>query len=158
MMESAYFDTSALVKRYVTESGSRWINSLLVFPCTLTVFTSQLTLVETTCAFSRRMREGSLSSQDYEELLKAFRYDIEYRYIVADVMPITVETACELSETHPLLRAYDAIHLATALLINCEIVRNNKPPLTFICADKRLLEIAQAENLQTENPNDKTDE
>ena len=73
-------------------------------------------------------------------------------------MPITIETACQLSGSYPLLRAYDAIHLATALLINCEIIRNNKPPLTFICADKRLLEIAQAENLRTENPNDKADE
>jgi hypothetical protein len=154
MMEAAYFDTSALVKRYVTEAGSRRINALLVSPCTLTVFTSQLTLVETTCAFSRRMREGALTLKNYRELLAAFRYDTEYRYIVADVMPITVETACELAGRHP-VRAYDAVQLATALLINGEIVRNNKPPLTFICADKRLLEIAQAENLHTENPNDK---
>ncbi len=68
-------------------------------------------------------------------------------------MQVTVDTACKLSGTHR-LRAYDAIHLATALLLNGEMIRNNKPPLTFICADNRLLEIAQAENLRTENPND----
>ncbi len=153
MMEFAYFDTSALVKRYVAEVGSPWVNSLLTFPRTLTIFTSQLTVVETTCAFSRRRREGTLSSKNYEDLLAAFNYDTAYRYIVADVMQVTVDTACELSGTHP-LRAYDAIHLATALLLNGEIIRNNKPPLTFICADNRLLEIAQAENLRTENPND----
>ena len=31
MMEFAYFDTSALVKRYVAEVGSPWVNSLLTF-------------------------------------------------------------------------------------------------------------------------------
>ncbi|MDM8535473.1 type II toxin-antitoxin system VapC family toxin [Desulfobacterales bacterium HSG17] len=152
-MESAYFDTSALVKRYVEETGSQWVNALLISLRTLTIFTSQLTVVETTCAFSRRMREGTLSSKDYEKLMTAFGYDTTYRYIVADVMHITIETACELSGRHP-LRAYDAVHLATAILINREMIRNSRQSLTFICADNRLLNIAQAENLHTENPND----
>ena len=152
-MDSAYFDTSALVKQYVAEVGSQWVNSLLAPPHTLIIFTSQLTVVETTCAFSRRMREGALSSEDYETLLEAFKYDTTYQYIIADVMPVTIETACQLSATHP-LRAYDAIHLATALLLNREMLRNNRDGLTFICADNRLLDIAQVENLNTENSND----
>ena len=153
MMESAYFDTSALVKRYVAETGSHWVNALLAPSCTLPIFTSQLTVVEATCAFARRAREDTLASKNYDDLLAAFNYDTAYRYIIADVMQITVETACQLSGTHP-LRAYDAIHLATALLLNREMIRNNKPSMTFICADKRLLDIAEAENLDTENPND----
>ena len=151
-MESAYFDTSALVKRYVAEAGSKWVNTLFESLPTLTIFTSQLTVVETTCAFSRRMREGALSSEDYEKLLTAFDYDITYKYIVADVMQITIDTACQLAARHP-LRAYDAVHVATAILINHEMVKKTRQSLTFICADNRLLDIAQAENLNTENPN-----
>ena len=152
-MQTAYFDTSTLVKRYVAEPGSHWVNSLLTASHAVTVFTSQLAVVETTCAFSRRRREGALASKDYEKLLTAFSYDLENRYIVADVMRTNIETACDLAGTHP-LRAYDAVHLATAWLLNREMIRNNRQPLTFICVDNRLLDIAQAENLHTENPND----
>ena len=68
-METAYFDTSALVKRYVAEEGSQWIKTLCAPPNNLIVCTSQMTVVETACAFSRRMREGALSSEDYKKLL-----------------------------------------------------------------------------------------
>jgi predicted nucleic acid-binding protein len=152
MMGTAYFDTSALVKRYVAEEGSQWIKTLFAPPINLIAFTSQLTVVETTCAFSRRMREGDLSSEDYEKLLTAFNYDVTYRHIVADVTQTTIETACDLAGIHP-LRAYDAIHLATALLINRELIKNSRHPLTFVCADNRLIDIAKTENLHTENPN-----
>jgi len=155
-MKSAYFDTSALVKRYVSETGSKWVNNLLIPSLRLNVFTSGLTAVEAVCAFSRRMREGTLSSEDYDKLVTAFHYDMRYRYIVSDVMEITLDTACRLAESHP-LRAYDAIHLATALLLNREMIRNGREWLTFVCADDRLLDIARAENLHTENPNNYSD-
>ena len=51
------------------------------------------------------------------------------------------------------LRAYDAVHLATAWLLNEELLRAGQPPLTFVCADDRLMTIAQAEGLLTDNPN-----
>lgn len=152
-METAYFDTSALVKRYVAEEGSQWIKTLCAPPNNLIVCTSQMTVVETACAFSRRMREGALSSKDYKKLLTAFDYDATYRYIVVDVTRTTIETACDLAGIHP-LRAYDAIHLATALLINRELIKNSRHPLTFIRADNRLVDIVKTENLHTENPND----
>jgi hypothetical protein len=152
-MEIGYFDTSALIKRYVAETGTHWINALFASPGNLIVCTSQLTVVETACAFSRRKREGALSLEDYNKLLTAFDYDVTYRFVVADVTHATIETACDLAGIHP-LRAYDATHLATALLINRELIKNSEHSLTFFCADNRLVDIAKAENLRTENPND----
>lgn len=152
-MKIAYFDTSALLKRYVSETGSRWVNTFLTSFPEPVVFTSQLTAVETACAFSRRLRDGTLTLSEYDRLLIASDYDFTYRYIVADVIQAMIDTARQLAGRHP-LRAYDALHLATAWLLNRELLLNNKSPLTFICADNRLILIARAEGLQAENPNE----
>jgi predicted nucleic acid-binding protein len=47
----AYLDSSALVKHYIAEVGSDWVKSLLALDRTPTVFTSNMTVVEATCAF-----------------------------------------------------------------------------------------------------------
>lgn len=153
MVNVAYFDTSALVKRYVTEVGSEWVNALLASADAPLVLISHLTLVEATCAFARRAREGGLLPQALEDVLRLFEYDVNYRYHVLDVIPATVDTARQLVLTHT-LRAYDAIQLATSQLANQELTRAGKPPLTFLSADDRLVDIAQATGLVTDNPND----
>jgi predicted nucleic acid-binding protein len=76
----AYLDTSALIKQYVAEVGSHWTKALLVADRTPTVFTSRMTLVEATCAFARRQRDGTLSPEEHVQVLTAFEYDIQYRY------------------------------------------------------------------------------
>lgn len=151
-MRVVYLDTSALLKFYVTETGSQWIDNLLTVPRPAIAFTSQLTIVEATCAFARRVREGTLTITDQTRLLTLFERDVVYKYDLIDVLPLTIKTACQLANRHP-LRAYDAIQLATGWLINQELQRVGRPPLTFITADDRLLNIAQAEDLGTANPN-----
>jgi uncharacterized protein len=71
------------------------------------------------------------------------------------IMPITnalMALAHDLLERHP-LRAYDALHLASALLANVQLTNVQAPSLTFLAADNRLLQAAQAEGLPTDNPN-----
>ena len=51
------------------------------------------------------------------------------------------------------LRGCDAIHLASALAGNEELLSQNLLPLTFVAADEDLLKAAEAEGLPTENPN-----
>jgi predicted nucleic acid-binding protein len=152
MVRAIYFDTSALLKRYIAETGSRWTNTLISSPDAPAVFTSHLTAVEATCAFARRLRERTLSTAEHTEASLAFDYDMTYRYNVLDVIPVTVETARQLARQHP-LRAYDAMQLATAWLLNQELLRAGDSPLVFISADDRLLAIAQAEGLNNDNPN-----
>jgi len=79
-MSVFYLDTSALVKVYVAETGSAWVRTLLAFDRTPTVFTSHLAVVEATCAFARKRREGTLSPGDHSRVLAAFDYDFAYRY------------------------------------------------------------------------------
>jgi hypothetical protein len=64
-----------------------------------------------------------------------------------DVTPQTVSGARQLAYRHP-LRAYDAVQLSTALLLHADLLGIGYE-LTFVCADARLLEIAQAEGLLT---------
>jgi predicted nucleic acid-binding protein len=148
----SYFDTSALLKQYVTETGSDWVRAYLASATVPATFTSCLTAVEATCAFARRLREGTLRPAEHARAVQAFDYDIAHRYRLVDVMPATVNTARRLANQHP-LRAYDAVQLATAWLLNQDLLNTNKPPLTFICADDRLITVAQAEGLLTDNPN-----
>jgi len=51
-----------------------------------------------------------------------------------------------------ILRAMDAIQLASAMEIQTKLAAANQPPLTFVSADVRLLTVASAEGLQTYNP------
>lgn len=55
-MTDFYFDTSALLKRYVAENGSEWITSLVKDENNL-IFTSAITTVEVAWALARRERE-----------------------------------------------------------------------------------------------------
>ena len=150
-MSVVYIDTSALVKYYITEIGSDWIRTLLENP-TSSVFTSLLTSIEAVCAFARRRRERMLSSDDHAQLLKVFHHDFVYHYNVLGVESVVIDKARQLANRQP-LRAYDAVHLATACLLNEKLLRTDKSPLTFVCVDEQLNGIAPAEGLLAENPN-----
>ena len=151
-MSIVYLDTSALLKRYVIEVGSDWTRELVKPDRTPTVFTSHLTVVEAVCAFARRRREGVLSTEQHTRILASLDYDAKNLYNILAVEPTVVQTAIRLANDHP-LRAYDAVQLASAWLANETLVRAGRSPLTFICADDRLLAVAQAEGLPTDNPN-----
>jgi predicted nucleic acid-binding protein len=152
MVSVTYFDTSALLKQYVTETGSAWVRAYLAQSPALATFTSCLTTIETTCAFARRLRDGTLTPVLYTTVVETFDYDVRYRYNLLDVVPLTLETARRLATEHP-LRAYDAVQLATAWLLNQDLVVSGEAPLMFVCADDHLLAVAQAEGLPTNNPN-----
>ena len=92
-MSVAYFDTSALLKQYVTETGSNWVRAYLSSATAPDVFTWQLTAVEATCAFARRLRDGALLPADHATAVRALDYDIVYRYTLLDVMPVTIDAA-----------------------------------------------------------------
>lgn len=151
MVSTFYFDTSALVKHYIAETGSGWVRTVLGLP-KVQVFTSLLTSIEAACTFARRQREGALSATDYADVLSIFDYHFAYRYTILGLNDEVIGAARDLANRHP-LRAYDAVQLASAWLIHQDLRDNHAPPLTFVCADDRLLSIAQAEGLLTDNPN-----
>lgn len=63
-----------------------------------------------------------------------------------------IDLAVELTQRQK-LRGCDAIHLATALIANRQLVIHQLPSLIFVAADEDLLLAAHGEGLSTENPN-----
>ncbi|HJU61083.1 MAG TPA: type II toxin-antitoxin system VapC family toxin [Candidatus Binatia bacterium] len=69
-----YFNTSAPVKQYLQEAGSKMVLELLKTGDK--VYTASLTYAETHAAFSRRTREGRLTRETTRKL--ALRFDRDW--------------------------------------------------------------------------------
>lgn len=145
-----YLDTSALVKRYMVESGSLWVQDLYLQPNSLMV-TSLLTLVEAAAAFGRKWRLGDIDRETYRQALDRLRQEFHRGHVVLDVEPAMADLAVTLTERHP-LRGYDALHLAAALSTVRRMRLGQQVQVVFVSADRALLAAAAAEGLAVENP------
>jgi uncharacterized protein len=149
---SLYFlDSSALVKRYVTEIGSEWIKSVADPSARHTLIVARITWVETISAFARLKRENTLLETDLDLTIRTFQFDWHTQYQIVEVDAFLTQLAGKLLLNYP-LRAYDSIQLAAALKL-LPAIRHSSTPYTFVTADDRLLSAAQAEGLQVCNPN-----
>ncbi|MBC7226883.1 MAG: type II toxin-antitoxin system VapC family toxin [Thermoflexales bacterium] len=142
-----YLDSSALVKRYLPEPGTRWVRHI---SATASIAMAEFSIVEVASALARRVRMGDLDPRLCDDLLEAFLQDVE-GYSVLSPNRGTVLLAVELTRRHP-LRAYDALQLATALQL-ADALRSESFSLTFVSADERLCAAAEQEGLPTVNPN-----
>jgi predicted nucleic acid-binding protein len=150
-MPTYYLDASAVVKRYVSEMGSAWVQALCANEEN-TLVMGETTLAEVASAFARAARGGRISAEERLSYLDLFIGDCAESYRLVAIERTIVNSAVDLTQSH-CLRGYDAIHLATALAMNVGLLRKQLPPLTFVSADEDLVEAAEAEGLPTENPN-----
>lgn len=151
-MNVHYLDTSALVKRYIDETGSHWLRAKLSAQTSPAIIIIHLAIVEMTSALTRRLREGTLTLTDYTKAQDAFRADCLGEYEIMTAVGDVIDRANYLLEQYP-LRAYDAVHLASAVIANQQLLANNLAPLTFISADDSLNRAAADERLAVDNPN-----
>lgn len=151
-MTTYYLDTSALVKRYVNETGSPWLRALLDATPRPSVVLAHLVIVEMTSALMRRVREGAVSESEYTQAQNAFLSDCMGQYELVTAVDDIIDQANRLLEKHP-LRAYDAIHLAAAMVSNHALLADGLDPLIFVSADDRLNRAASTEGLAVDNPN-----
>ena len=117
-MEAYFFDTSALVKRYMIEPGSDWIKAQCRLEAGHTIIISQATLVEVVVTLCRKAREINsnqlISVDDRDKYIELFRQDVRKRYNVVRVTPAIYTLAGDLCRIRR-LRAYDAVQLACAI-------------------------------------------
>lgn len=139
-----YLDASALVKRYVKEDGSERVTAMVLREGP--VATATIAYAEVFAAFARRHREGGISPRRYATLQRNFAREWPAHIRVALRDDVLVR-ARDLVRRHP-LRAYDAVHLATALDLQVALGE----PVTFVAADGRLLDAAARERLGVMNP------
>lgn len=98
-----YLDTSALVKLYAEEPGTEEMRSA----------------VEARSALARKEREGALSEKQHDEAVERLKRDFREAYLSRRLTGGIVAHAGELAREHA-LRAYDSVHLATALVLREE--------------------------------------
>jgi len=147
-----YADSSVLVKRHVVEPGSLWVEDLFDLDLGHEVITSRLSTIEVVSALNRRVRAESIAATDCRQLRDDFLSLCRHTYQLVQVTNPVLARARLLLERHA-LRAYDALHLASALLANDQLMASSAPALTFLAADTRLLAAATAEGLPVDNPN-----
>jgi len=152
MVNICFLDTSALVKRYVTEIGSNWMKAVTNPASENKIILSRITWVELISALARLQREGKVDPNDVSTTIQAFRYDWETQYQLVEVDKELIEAAGDLVQKHP-LRAYDSIELASAVKLFPVFEKTAPSGFTFISADDRLLNVAKAEGLRIDNPN-----
>jgi uncharacterized protein len=152
-MVAAYFlDTSALVKRYIPEIGTPWIQSLTHQSSGNVLLVARITVVEMMSAIARRRREATLTPDQAQQLRTICQQHFATQYQIVELTPSITTLAGELCDRQS-LRAYDAVQLASAINILPIITQTPDNALTFLTADDRLLNAAQAEHLQAANPN-----
>jgi uncharacterized protein len=74
-MAAHFFDSSALAKRYVTETGTIWVQSLADPATGNSLFVACITLVELVSAITRRQRNGDLTAANATATLTDIKTD-----------------------------------------------------------------------------------
>lgn len=151
-MAEFYADSSVLVKRHVTEAGTRWFRGIADPASSNLILTARVSVVEVYSALNRRVREGTLDPTTYATLAADFDSVCAAEYRLIELGPLVAVRACHLLEQHP-PRAYDAVQLASALSTNDQLLAAGLQALTFLSADARLPGAAQAEGLAVDDPN-----
>jgi hypothetical protein len=132
-----FFDTSAFVKRYVSEPGT---DAVLAWCDQATeIGLSGIVLPEMISAFCRLHREARITDTQYRQLKSLLLADIEDAAI-CDLTPAVLGLAISSLEMN-VLRGMDAIHIGSAVALKADI---------FISADKRQRDAAARAGLRVE--------
>jgi uncharacterized protein len=130
-MAAFIFDASGIVKRYLTEIGSGWVQGLTDPAAAHEILLTRITRVEIVAAITRRSRGGPVPATAAPALLAQFRHDAAHQYTILEVTPALLADAERLAEIHG-LRAYDAVQLAAAAdlhrgVIRCRFIFSRNP-------------------------------
>ncbi len=142
-----FLDASAVMKRYVQETGVAWVQALAAPNAGHSLIVARITLTETVAAITRRERGGSITPHDAATALADFQLDFARQYIIVEISAGIVAHAARLARRHG-LRGYDAVQLAAALEIHA-----NDSSMWLLSADVELNTAAAVEGLHVDDPN-----
>jgi predicted nucleic acid-binding protein len=135
-----YLDASGLVKAYLAETGSPEVAAAAAVATA--VATNIVGYAETRGALARALREGRIDAARHAATVILFDADWP-AFAVVEADGTLVRDAARLIDRHVAhaLRAFDAIHLASALLF----AGGQPATVTFACWDLRLWRAARDE-------------
>lgn len=140
-----YFDSTALVKRYSMERGTRIVNKLMVKRGKVAIIPTW-TVTDLYSVFSNRAQIGEITRDDCYSVL--YKFEVESRQGLYQFIAPTMETYLatkELVLEYPFLKSPQAMHLAMAMEL--------KPlRLTVVSADMQLLSACRPLGLHIINP------
>lgn len=132
-----FFDSSAFVKRYVSEPGT---NEVLDWCEQATeIGLSAIALPEIVSAFRRLQRERKINDTPYLQLKSLLLADVKDASI-CDLTPIVLAQAVKILEKSA-LRGMDAIHIGSAVTLQADV---------FVSADQRQRDAAKLAGLRVE--------
>lgn len=137
-----YYDTSAIVKRYVFESGSADLVPLIDGDAP--AVTGAASGAEVCAAIAKAVRVGRLDEQVGYHALSDFIADWAKGYTVISVDGVLAERAGRLAWTLG-LRGYDAVHLAAGMAA-AEVAAD---ALTIVTYDREMYRAARKLGLGT---------
>jgi len=136
-----YFDTSALIKRYIDEDGSERVETL--FEQADSICVSFVTKIECISTLRRLLLEGLLDQSNYTALKAEVVEDFEY-FTVVDNTEFIQNLCIQLIDKHQ-LKTLDSIQLA------CAVEIRNQLDL-FVVSDKKLKERCEFEQFEVFDP------
>jgi predicted nucleic acid-binding protein len=149
-MSFFFLDSSALVKRYMPETGTGWLRQLLSLD-EHQFFIAEITPLEMMSAAARHYHDDQISLEALHLFRDHMMYDMQSQYRTLRLSSMVIRRALTLHEQIR-LRAYDSVQLASALIIDEQIEKTGRR-IQFISADTRLLQAAAQMGLHTDNPN-----
>jgi predicted nucleic acid-binding protein len=150
-----FLDSSALVKRYIRETGSNWVCNLFDPSLGNQFFIAAIAGVEIVSAITRRAKNGSLNVADAIAIRNQFKQDFQTEYQIIEISEKIINSAINIAESYA-LRGYDAVQLASGRELNILCITNGLTGVNFVSADNNLNTVASGEGLIVENPNDYT--
>jgi hypothetical protein len=143
-----YLDTSAVVKRYVTETGTGWVRTITDPVNGHDIYVVKIAGPEAVSAF---VRQAPLLPR-LATVLANFQFDFHNEYQQLALTDTVIAAAMRLAEVHR-LRGYDAVQLAAAVELHVVRVAAGLQPLVFVSADLALHAAAAREELLVDDPN-----
>ena len=131
-----FLDSSAFAKRYFDEPGSDAVDAVCMAATDLAL--SSIGVPEIFSALNRRLRERSLTPQQYAEAKNRVFAEVEDATVV-NLTPPVIATCIDVLEDSP-IRAMDALHVACAIQWGAEL---------FVSADEPQILAAKKAGLQT---------
>lgn len=133
-----FFDTSALIKRYVDEPGSDTVDR--IFELAGIIYIAQITLIESIATLRRLLHEKILNREQFHYLKNEIITDMAY-FTVIPLNP-SVENIClDILSDHQ-LKTLDSIQLASACVVKSKTD-------ALVLADKKLDKTAKELSINT---------